>query len=599
MCGILGLYSQKPIEKSIQQQLSSQLESLSHRGPDAQGIFFENKLWLGHRRLSIIDTGARANQPFKIGDYVLIFNGEIYNYQALREELESQGDTFTSTSDTEVLLRGYIRHKEAFFKKLDGMWAFAIYNKKSGVLVLCRDRIGEKPLYVSLEGKQLLFCSELVSMLPLLKNKQPNWQALALFNTLNLNHIPSPLTPFLNVQKLLPGTYLRYDGHKAVTKQYFSVTKKKIENPVLEATDLLENSVRQTLVSDVPVGILLSGGVDSSLIAALCKNKNMITYSFGMDKNDEELKRAGRVARKLKLKNKQVIFKGSHAHQDPIKYFRRLVREFGEPYNLYQIAYTRQLLGAMRKDGIKVAVGGNGADELFYGYDGSNKLKLFSDVRELFDWMGLSKILFALTKSLLFAPATKVKSLRYEQAMRKKRYVREEYRSFPLHQLFEKYATEIESKKIIDIFGWQGLRVENEHSVTMVVDHAGMRESMEVRTPFLNKDVIDFSCSLPAKYKTGYVGKTKKILREVLKNLLPSAAQESKMGFGYNVKHEDPLIRQRAQVKKIFSRTVPKLAVFDFDVVKQMLTEHVSGVKNQRSALMEVLIVALWFEECC
>lgn len=605
MCGILGQinFKEKISEKRLI-NLRKSLSMMAHRGPDAQGTFIKNNVFLGHRRLSIIDTSSRANQPFKHKDYVLVFNGEIYNFKFLKEKLEKKGHKFSTSSDTEVLLKSYLEWGEDFVDRLDGMWAFCIYDIKKDKFILSRDRIGEKPLVYYFDENKFIFSSEIPPLLKLLEEneKKISYARLAQFNLYNFSHMPYDLTPFEKVNKVRPGYNLIIQSGKMAHKKYLRIEKKKIKEPIKEFKEKFRKCVEQTCISDVPVGIFFSGGVDSSLVAKFLPNKNIRAYCFGMDENDTEITRARKVAKILGLELKEVYLKDTKIYKNVVNSIKEVIKQYGEPINLLQILYSDLLLNEMKKDGIKVAIGGNGADELFYGYDGANNLYLASYLKDISERIKISFLLRVFPKTRpLSLKNFETKSKFYEEEISGKTVIKEEYRNFLFKGVFKELSNEIPSKKLIDVFNWIGLRIENEHSITMVADISGMRKSMEIRTPFLNKEMLNFAENLDSKLKVRSFfikSQNKYILRKILEEFLPKdLAYSKKMGFGYNI-DVDLIIQENIEEFRYYIyEVVPKIEVYDSEKVKQIYQEYLNGNKKYGRLLLEILIVAIWFKE--
>jgi asparagine synthase (glutamine-hydrolysing) len=299
MCGIVGVISKREILELENEQLTKAIGQLSKRGPDATGSILFPKASLGHRRLSIIDTSDSANQPFSdaTNRYHLVFNGEIYNYKALRLELEKAGRKFRTSSDTEVLLQAYIQYGTAFLNKLDGFFALAIYDKEEESTILARDRFGIKPLLYQKSEDRLIFASEMKAIMPFDFPKELDHSSL--YTYLQFNYIPEPHSIFKSVKKLVPGHYLKVDAQNKVQKipffqlnyppesgKYPDLSYEKAQEKFLE---LLDASVEQRMVSDVPLGTFLSGGIDSSLITALAARKVDKLQTFSIGFKDEPL----------------------------------------------------------------------------------------------------------------------------------------------------------------------------------------------------------------------------------------------------------------------------------------------------------------------
>ncbi len=539
MCGIFGVIQKSVITDAQKVLYQNGLEILHHRGPDATWVFANDHVFFWHKRLSIIDTRSCANQPFVYDKYNIIFNGEIYNFKILKQELMTLGHTFTTESDTEVLVHAYQQWWQQCTEKFDGMWAFAIYDTISWNIFLSRDRIGEKPLLYYKDEDRIIFGSEIPSILACLNKKEitPYLEALANFNTYNFKHIPAPFTAFKWIYKLKPGYCLTVNSKTLDSQEhkYFAIESVKIENdPVEQFISIFSASVEQSCYADVPVGILLSWGIDSSLIAAMLKGRNIMTYSLGYDGNDPELIRAKAIAAHLWLQNKQIYFKDYVTKDTLINLVKENIHYLGEPINLFPIIYSDMLLKEMKKDGIKVVIGGNGADELFYGYDGMNRLLQISNWKKHIDTLHITPKVFQ---------NDNLKALIYRYFLWKKTYIHTYLRKFLYTAQIKEYAHEIPSKNLIDIFSWLGLRMDNEHSITMIADLSWAKNSMEIRSPFLNKNIIDFAASLPIEYKvisTHDKKHNKYILKKALERYLPpELVYQKKMWFGYSIKPLD------------------------------------------------------------
>ena len=454
MCGILWVIHKNGSNEKDITIFQESLKKIVSRGPDYTWTYQDQNILLWHTRLSIIDTSDAANQPFQRNNYIVIFNGEIYNFKELKTILEKKWYSFSTTSDTEVLVYAYQERWEECVDKFDGMRAFALYDKEEKKLFLSRDRIGEKPLIYYYDNETFAFWSEINALCWVInKDISLNKEILSNFDTYNFRHIPSPHTPFQHIFKLKPGYNISFDTKEFHYKKYkyLKIKKTKIEkDPIDQCNNLLSEAVQQTCFADVPVGIFLSGGVDSSLIAAMMKNRNITTYSLWYDKDDEELKRAKKIAEHLWLKNKQIYFKEYFKKTNFLETLKKTIKHYWEPINLMQIIYADIILKEMKKDGIIVAVGGNGADELFYGYDGMNTLALISKIKELINPIGWN-ILF---------PNNKIKNILYKTNLSQKKYIKSEYRKFKYIHILTEISKLIPSKKLIDIFSWIGLRVE-------------------------------------------------------------------------------------------------------------------------------------------
>ncbi len=599
MCGILWAIYKDAISDKIVGDFRENLKKIASRWPDYTWLYQDLSLLLGHTRLSIIDTSDAAHQPFQRGDCIVIFNGEIYNFHELKKELQDAWYEFSTTSDTEVLVYAYQEWWEKCVERFDGMRAFALYDKQHHKLFLSRDRIGEKPLVYYYDKQKFIFWSELNPVLGLLDKEEisVNHDALSNFDLYNFRHIPSPYTVFQNIFKLQPWYSMSLDLHDFSLKKhkYLHIEKVAIdEDPIQQCDALLSEAVQQTCFADVPVGIFLSGGVDSSLIASMMKHRDITTYSLWYDEHDEELKRASKIAKHLGLKNKQIYFWAYFKKTDFLEALKRVIRHYGEPINLMQIIYADLILKEMKKDGIVVAVWWNGADEMFYGYDGMNTLALISKLKDIVNivWW-----------NILF-PNRKIKNMLYKKSLSKKKYIKKAYRKFHYDAILQEIAWEIPSHTLIDVFSRLGLRVENEHSITIVNDVAWSMNSMELRTPFLNKKILDFSCSLPIKYKIrSYRDKkeNKYVLKKVLERYLPhELVYFRKMGFWYNVKYEDLIFNEKnnQEIQRYFAEVLPKLSIYDCVEVQTIFDKYCKGEHQYFWDVIAILIVCVRYDEC-
>jgi asparagine synthase (glutamine-hydrolysing) len=590
MCGIIGVIN---LEKGIlptQKQFSLSLNMLESRGPDYTGIAVEEKHIFGHTRLSIIDLESQSNQPFTYINLTIVFNGEIYNYKQLKKDLQKKNHKFTTTSDTEVILHAYEEWGEKCVEKFIGMWAFCIYDKSKEKYFLSRDRIGEKPLVYFQTEDLFYFSSELPPLLGLLENvPKINYEALAQFNTYNFRHIPAPYTPYQNIYKLQPGHNLVVEKGKIKSYKYLKFEKIKNKKP----SEVLRKCIQDTAVADVPVGILLSGGVDSSLIAAY-SNKNHTCYTLAYNEQDPEGIRSKYIAKKLGLKHKIIYFEKIIEKESFVQLTRKNIEKYGEPLHLHQVIYSNLILQEMKKDGIKVVLGGNGADELFYGYDGQYTLYWVQLFKKIADKLHLW-IFFPKYKYLRKNPY-QIKNTRYHQKIQNKSYVEEKYRNFLYEDEMKKIASEIPSTKLVDVFSWLGLRIENEHSITIVSDLASSMNGMEIRSPFLHKHIIEYSLQLPIRKKLKLVTRrfTKFILKKDLEKYIRQYAYAKKRGFGFGFDITSLLENDKEEILAIVKNS--KLKLFKLKDHYKIVEKYYNGERAFQNEVIEILCLALWYE---
>ncbi len=373
MCGITGIYSFNEVGRINQMYLVNATRALAKRGPDFEDFYEDYFVGLGHRRLSVIDISARGNQPMQdeSGRYVIVFNGEIYNYRELRKNLATKGYVFRSDSDTEVLLKLYMEEKEACLDKLNGFFSFVIYDNKDQVLFLARDRMGIKPLLFSMDEDRFIFGSEMKAMLAYGLKKELNYEALLTY--LQLNYIPYPQTIFKDVQKCPPGHYMFVSGGELSIKSYYEISTiadgdKDYKQTGKQLVELLDQSVQRRLIADVPIGVFLSGGIDSSCITALASRhvNQLNTFSIGYQDEPffDETHYAYEVANHFKT-NHQVF---SLSNYDLLKHLDDIVNYIDEPFADSSVMPVYILSQETRKTAT-VALSGDGADEIFSGYN--------------------------------------------------------------------------------------------------------------------------------------------------------------------------------------------------------------------------------------
>lgn len=374
MCGITGIFAFNSVGRINLVHLEAATRSLSKRGPDAHNSWFDEVVGIGHRRLSIIDTSTGANQPMfdEAGRYAIVFNGEIYNYQSIRQELRGKGFSFQTESDTEVLLKAYIHFGAEMLNKLNGFFAFAIYDKEEELLLIARDRFGIKPLLYTQNEDRVLFASEMKSLMAYGVDRVINKAALNLY--FQLTYIPAPHSIFEGVQKLEPGHYLLVQKGSVSKHRYYDFPdySKPTINNLSDAksgiVEALRNSVQDRLVADVPLGAFLSGGIDSSIITALASEKvpQLKTFSIGFKDNKyfDETYYANLVAEKYQTDHQ--VF--SLTNDDLLSHVNEVIDYIDEPF-ADSSALPVYILSQQTRKHVTVALSGDGADEIFSGYN--------------------------------------------------------------------------------------------------------------------------------------------------------------------------------------------------------------------------------------
>jgi asparagine synthase (glutamine-hydrolysing) len=627
MCGITGwanLDSHAPPPDGARDLLHAMCERMIHRGPDSEGLFVTTGAALGMRRLAIIDLVTGEQPVFNEDKSVsVILNGEIYNYRELRAMLEKRGHAFRSASDTEVLPHLYEEFGDAMVRELNGMFAFALWDSRRRRLLIARDRFGEKPLYWGVFDNTLLFASE-PKVLLAHPAVQPSLNLNALRQYLSFDYVPAPLSIYEGINKLPAAHKLTLENGRVNVERYWQLSYKTAEpvpseNEAAEQLrELLADAVRMRLVSDVPLGVLLSGGVDSSTVAALAVRASSeavktFSISFAESSFDESAYARG-VAK----------FLGTDHHEERLSanLAANLVSEIGawmdEPFSDPSLVPT-YLLSRFTRKHVTVALGGDGGDELFAGYQmyaghrWAEVYKRFPTVvrRGLIE--PVVKLLPVKTKNLSFD----YKALRFVTGTKYDTVTRHHvwFGSFTpeeqqqlltpealaasdgeIYADARAIAEECNSDDLVTQMQSVDTRLYLAEDILTKVDRASMAVSLEVRAPFLDPRVAEFAASLPCNYKLRGL-KTKYILKKAVHELLPAfVTRRGKKGFGVPVA-EWLKVKLRPLARDLLSpERVRRAGVFNPDFVARLQDEHERGVANHRKLLWTLLMFELWHE---
>lgn len=564
MCGIVGVLARRGDARDYEEPLNRAVDGLFARGPDYGACFFDGIIALGHRRLSIIDTSSAGNQPItdETGRYTIVYNGEIYNYREIRKQLVDAGANFISHSDSEVMLRLFIARGPAALDSVNGFFAFAIWDRDEQSVFAARDRFGIKPLYYYDDGDTLVFASELKAIVPFSVPKELD--ETSLFQYLQLSYIPAPHTIFRDVRKLEAGNYLEATRDGTDVHRYYQLPYNGVPRGAPSYDDAreqlaahLEDAVRQRLVSDVPLGAFLSGGIDSTIVAGLAAKhvRRLKTFSIGFEDDTfyDETQDALEAARAFDTDHTvfQLNSRDLYAHLfDVLDY---IDEPFADSSSL-----AVYILSKETREHVKVALSGDGADELFGGYN-----KHYAEYRARRG--GLAN---ALVKALapLWNALPRSRDSRTANVVRQlSRYARtaslpaaERYwewckftgetealnvlaRSFKSGGRFsrlEDYARRVgesvdgitEGGSMNDVY-YADVRLVLQNDMLRKVDSMSMANSLEVRVPYLDHRFVEFCFTLPAEYKIGG-GSRKRILRDAFASMLPpSVLRKPKHGF--------------------------------------------------------------------
>lgn len=602
-------------------------EAIKHRGPDDGGTYIspDGKVGLGHRRLSIIDLSPLGHQPMCYLDrYEIVFNGEIYNFQEKRAMLEQDGYSFKSHSDTEVILALYDKYQEKCLDHLRGMFAFAIYDEKENILFIARDRVGKKPFKYYQDVNVFMFASELKAILT-----QPEYERkpdyTAIHHYLTLQYVPAPLTGFQGIAKLEPGHYMHVNlnTRQIEKKQYWKLDySEKLDLSESEwktkIIEKLEESVKLRMVSDVPIGAFLSGGIDSSAIVALmAKNSKTPIKTFSIGFDDEkfnELKYAKIIAEKFKTDHTEFIVKPDAIHLLPM-----LVRQYEEPY-ADSSALPTYYVSKLTRDHVTVALNGDGGDENFAGYGrySVHKFSLFYD-----KFIFLHK-LFVLPATYLVSKIAQTTFLdrvhRFAQSLSKPynyRYV--DYVCYFTNQMKADLYTEAFKEKmksedtyliVADRFSESGSKNKAEQAVyadfttylpddlMTKVDIDTMAVSLEGRSPFLDHEFLELTSQIPFSLKLKGKNNKKYILKEALRGLVPDEVMfRPKMGFGIPIHSWFRNELKEYAYKILLSDKAINRGLFKKESIKNLLDIHVNTKNDFGYHIWALITLELWFEE--
>ena len=618
MCGIAGKYYFDTRREVGAALINAMTDIMSYRGPDDSGSYRKGNIGLGHRRLSILDLSSAGHQPMcnEDGTVWVIFNGEIYNYKSLRAELEKQGHAFRSNTDTEVIVHAYEQDPINFVSQFSGMFAFAIWDERRKRLLLARDQFGIKPLYYYADSEFVTFASEIKAILqdrdvP----KAVDEPALSAF--LSLHYVPAPRTMFKGINKLLPGHILIAERGKYTVQQYWELQKR--EPLDLSEADLadfvyaeLKESVRLRLQSDVPVGTLLSGGLDSSSMLGLMTELTgkpvpafSVGYSAKGDDGVSEFAYARLAARHFKSDYHEVVVSSQMFMDFLPKAIWHQDEPIGEPAAV-PLYYTCKLA---KDRGVTVLLSGEGADELFAGYNRHLGETLSQYYRFLPNPLHriLEKLLTNSPRVPLLRKGHRAMVLRdwwdrYEGwhtvfSTQLKRELLNGHgntisQSFP--DAFDRYRSSVLPLSNLDRLLWLDLKVWLPDDLLMKKDKMGMATSVEARVPFLDHRFADLMFNIPASMKVKRLN-GKYIFKKSMERLLPKEIiYRKKAGFPTPISkwigHD-----LRQPVTEILCDSGGH-GYFDRKVVRRLLDEHITGVENHANVLFPILNFDLWYQ---
>jgi asparagine synthase (glutamine-hydrolysing) len=617
MCGISGQFNFGSGDPVVRRDLERMTRSIVHRGPDDEGYYIDGPLGFGFRRLSIIDLGG-GHQPMadREGTVWVIFNGEIYNFPELKRELEAHGHVFRTKCDTEVIIHGYKQWGDDVLNHLNGMFGLAIWDARKRRLVIARDPFGIKLIYYKIDSDRILFGSEIRAVVAGV-NEKIDVDPVSMNLFLRYRYTPSPYTAFKGVRKLAPGTMLVCDSEGCSLRRWYKYKPtpfspmKSADEAKKELAELYRQSVKRQLLSDVPLGLLLSGGVDSGLLLALMNlyGKSWRTYSVGYGSSyaDDELQDAADTASRFSSQHASVIL-NKNAFEESLPHIIACLEEPIASSSIVPMYFVSQ---RARQD-VKVALVGQGPDELFGGY------RRHLGVRYGALWGGLpgpvrsavSSVITALPRNEMLKRG--LHSLDIPERMRRYQNVLSLMPGSQIDGLFrdgllppdagdkilgswEDLVPLMENTDELGGFQFLELRSTLPDELLMYADKLSMAHSLEVRVPYLDKEIVEYVERLPANLKVRN-GSRKWLHRQVCQELLPAAIlKRKKRGFAVNV--VDEWFRGAAGKKMEAIFLDRNSVIYNYlqpHAIKQIFEEHRSGQNDNHKILFSLVVFEEW-----
>ncbi len=596
MCGFLfSNLSQK------KEDFLSRLNLIEYRGPDYTGYEKVNDLHFGHVRLSILDLDSRSNQPFNYKNLTIIYNGEIYNYLDIKKDLQREGYTFKTESDTEILLIGYYEWGSDILRKLNGMFSFIIYDSDTNSLFGARDRLGVKPMYYMQSNGVFEVCSQLG---PIAKGKKFTLDNDAISMFLDCKFIPSPHSIYKEVKKLEPGYFFNYSLNETSLniEKYWDLEKVQkyrgtYEQAKLDLKSLLYDAVKIRMYSDVPLGSFLSSGIDSALITAIASkfsNRPLNTFTVGFDnKSADESDTAEKYANLLNTNHKTLFCNP----QDILQNLPKLLEVFDEPF-ADNSALPSLMLNSITKKYVTVALSGDGGDESFLGYNHFESLIKYRLIMDMPYW--IRKNLLKIFQYFISIEPRIVDALLVKHRNQYKERIFSRMGKLlkaTKNQWLKKYSSyNYLSKHFVQQTADLNIKLWLENDSNVKVDRASMAYAVEVRSPFLDYRIVEFARALPVRYRIK-LGAKKRILKDLLsEHLPPKLFNLPKKGFSMPL--SEWLLNELKEdvmntISQEFLNKVPNLNV---PYCNKIVENHMSKISDHTEEIWKLYILAKWLE---
>ncbi len=600
MCGHVSIYYKNNNKKFDIEKI---VEKINHRGPNHTGIYKESNIEFAFKRLSIMDL-ENGSQPLNKDNKTIVFNGEIYNHELLRNDLKAKGYKFDTKCDTEVLLSAYIEYKEKCLNKLRGMFSFIIYDKDANRLFGARDHFGIKPLYYIDNEDFVAFSSEYKALIELLDEVDLNKSSLQ--NYLYFQYVPLENTMINNIKIIPPGYLFTVENGKLNISKYYNIDfKRNKEIAPKDIKDVVTDSIKHHMVANVEVGTFLSGGIDSTIVASIASkiNPNIKSFSVGFDVDGyNELDYARTTAEKLNIENIPIIVN----EQDYIKSLPKVMYHLDDP-----VADPSQvgiyLLSKEASKHVKVVLSGEGSDELFGGYNIYNE---YNSIKGIYNMPSYIKQI--INKISLKMPNIKGKNYLYRATTElNKRYIGNAkiFENYETEKLLKDYSNNYNYDKLLESIYKEASNENYDYVTTMQyvdlntwlqgdilqkADKMSMASSIELRVPFLDKEVLDVASNIKLDQKINN-GNTKILLREAFKDIIPdNIVYKKKLGFPTPIR-----VWLKSELGNIVKETITNANIddtIDKSYVDKLLYEHIKDIKDNSRKIWTIFSYCLWYE---